>query len=185
MAALTRGMPPTRRPGSVCTDQFQSRPHNRSWRNRTVRAGTAFCRIKPPRRALCRVLRKACRDSRNLETTQVGANTKFPKVRCLSCTRGSSARIGEADRSAIKLHDDPRRAFRTFYAIESLNIDRLASAGLQTWILPSWDVALQQAGLPLDPILPPRQPARPCRETYFARLPNGSVDSIAHSWIWA
>jgi len=72
----------------------------------------------------------------------------------------------------LKLPDDPRRAFRTFYAIESLNIcpDRPASgpaADLDIAFLGT--VALQQAGLPLDPIFATRASLlEHCRETYFA-----------------
>lgn len=72
----------------------------------------------------------------------------------------------------LNLPDDARRAFRTFYAIEALNTgpDRLASgpsADLDIAFLGT--VALQQAGLPLDPIFATRASLlEHCRETYFA-----------------
>ena len=64
-----------RRPGaplSLCTDQLQSRPPQpKAGSTRTVREGACLCRFKPSRCAICRVLRKACGDSLNLETAQV------------------------------------------------------------------------------------------------------------------
>jgi len=72
----------------------------------------------------------------------------------------------------LKLPDDPRRAFRTFYAIESLNTcpDRLAPGpGADLDIAFLGTVALQQAGLPLDPIFATRASLlEHCRDTYFA-----------------
>ena len=72
----------------------------------------------------------------------------------------------------LKLPDDPRRAFRTFYAIEALNIcpDRFVSGpGAELDIAFLGTVALQQAGLPLDPIFATRASLLDhCRETYFA-----------------
>ncbi len=72
----------------------------------------------------------------------------------------------------LKLPDDARRAFRTFYAIEALNIvpDRLARGrGADLDIAFLGTVALQQAGLPLDPIFATRASLlEQCRETYFA-----------------
>jgi phosphoglycerol transferase MdoB-like AlkP superfamily enzyme len=72
----------------------------------------------------------------------------------------------------LKLANDARRAFRTFYAIEALNIipDRLASGpGADLDIAFLGTVALQQAGLPLDPIFATRASLlEHCRETYFA-----------------
>jgi hypothetical protein len=72
----------------------------------------------------------------------------------------------------LKLPNDARRAFRTFYAIESLNIvpDRLVSGpGADLDIAFLGTVALQQAGLPLDPIFATRASLLDhCRETYFA-----------------
>jgi hypothetical protein len=72
----------------------------------------------------------------------------------------------------LKLPKDARRAFRTFYAIEALNIcpDRLASgSGADLDIAFLGTVALQQAGLPLDPIFATRASLLDqCRETYFA-----------------
>jgi Sulfatase len=71
----------------------------------------------------------------------------------------------------LKLPRDERRAFRTFYAIETINIpDRHApgrAAELDIAFLGT--VALQQAGLPLDPIFATRASLLDhCRETYFA-----------------
>ena len=72
----------------------------------------------------------------------------------------------------LKLPNDARRAFRTFYAMETLNIcpDRLASGqGADLDIAFLGTVALQQAGLPLDPIFATRASLlEHCRETYFA-----------------
>jgi hypothetical protein len=72
----------------------------------------------------------------------------------------------------LKLTSDARRAFRTFYAMETLNIcpDRLASGpGADLDIAFLGTVALQQAGLPLDPIFATRASLlEHCRETYFA-----------------
>ena len=72
----------------------------------------------------------------------------------------------------LNLPDDAQRAFRTFYAIEALNIspDRLASGpGANLDIAFLGTVALQQAGLPLDPIFATRASLLDhCRETYFA-----------------
>jgi sulfatase-like protein len=71
----------------------------------------------------------------------------------------------------LKLSNDARRAFRTFYAIEALSIspDRLASGpGADLDIAFLGTVALQQ-GLPLDPIFATRASLlEHCRETYFA-----------------
>jgi hypothetical protein len=72
----------------------------------------------------------------------------------------------------LGLPDDARRAFRTFYAIEALNLgsDRLASGpGADLDIAFLGTVALQQAGLPLDPVFATRASLlEHCRETYFA-----------------
>jgi hypothetical protein len=71
----------------------------------------------------------------------------------------------------LKLPIDARRAFRTFYAMETLNIpDRLVpSLGTDLDIAFLGTVALQQAGLPLDPIFATRASLLDqCRETYFA-----------------
>jgi hypothetical protein len=77
---------------------------------------------------------------------------------------------GQIDRQ-LKLPGDERRAFRTFYAMETLNIpDRfVASPGADLDIAFLGTVALQQAGLPLDPIFATRASLlEHCRETYFA-----------------
>lgn len=72
----------------------------------------------------------------------------------------------------LKLPDDARRAFRTFYAMEALNMppDRLAAGrGSKLDIAFLGTVTLQQAGLPLDPIFATRASLLDqCRETYFA-----------------
>jgi hypothetical protein len=72
----------------------------------------------------------------------------------------------------LKLAGDARRAFRTFYAIEALNIsaDHFSTgraADLDIAFLGT--VALQRAGLPLDPIFSTRASLLDdCGETYFA-----------------
>lgn len=72
----------------------------------------------------------------------------------------------------LKLPTDPRRQFRTFYAIEALNCrpDRLVSGrGANLDIAFLGTVALQQAGLPLDEIFATRASLlEPCGEAYFA-----------------
>ena len=72
----------------------------------------------------------------------------------------------------LKRPNDARRAFRTFYAIESLNVspDRIvAGPGADLDIAFLGTVALQQAGLPLDPIFATRASLLDqCRATYFA-----------------
>ena len=72
----------------------------------------------------------------------------------------------------LDLASDPRRAFRTFYAIEPLNIspDRFVPGpGADLDIAFLGTVALQQAGLPLDPVFATRASLIDhCRETYFA-----------------
>jgi hypothetical protein len=72
----------------------------------------------------------------------------------------------------LKLPDDARRAFRTFYAMEALNFvpGRFASGpGAVLDIAFLGTVALQQAGLPLDPVFATRASLlEHCRETYFA-----------------
>ena len=71
----------------------------------------------------------------------------------------------------LKLPGDERRAFRTFYAMETLNMPgRLApGAGADLDIAFLGTVVLQQAGLPLDPVFATRASLlEQCRETYFA-----------------
>ena len=72
----------------------------------------------------------------------------------------------------LKLPQDPRRQFRTFYAIESLNHrpDRFASGrGPDLDIAFLGTVALQQAGLPLDQIFATRASLlAQCGDAYFA-----------------
>lgn len=72
----------------------------------------------------------------------------------------------------LKLPNDARRAFRTFYAIEALNFspDRFVSGpGADLDIAFLGTVALQQAGLPLDRIFATRASLlEHCGETYFA-----------------
>jgi hypothetical protein len=98
---------------------------------------------------------------------------KFPKRPMLIVHYGDHQPVlaKRIDRQ-LNLPDDPRRAFRTFYAIESLNIfpDRPATGpGADLDIAFLGTVALQQAGLPLDPIFATRASLlEHCRETYFA-----------------
>jgi hypothetical protein len=72
----------------------------------------------------------------------------------------------------LRLGPDPRRQFRTFYAIESLNqrSDRLVSGrGADLDIAFLGTVALQQAGLPLDQIFATRASLlNHCGDAYFA-----------------
>jgi hypothetical protein len=99
--------------------------------------------------------------------------TNFPKRPVLIVHYGDHQPVlaKRIDRQ-LKLPTDARRAFRTFYAIETLNIspDRLPSgpaADLDIAFLGT--VALQQAGLPLDPIFATRASLLDqCRDTYFA-----------------
>jgi hypothetical protein len=72
----------------------------------------------------------------------------------------------------LRLAADPRRQFRTFYAIESLNqrSDRFVSGpGVDLDIAFLGTVALQQAGLPLDQIFATRASLlNHCGDAYFA-----------------
>jgi hypothetical protein len=77
----------------------------------------------------------------------------------------------------LKLPTDPRRQFRTFYAIERLNdrSDRMISGPGQDLARQDLDiaflgtVALQEAGLPLDPIFATRASLlAQCGDAYFA-----------------
>lgn len=71
----------------------------------------------------------------------------------------------------LKLAPDPQRQFRTFYAMETLNCsDRFVSGrGPDLDIAFLGTVALQQAGLPLDPIFATRASLiKHCGEAYFA-----------------
>lgn len=72
----------------------------------------------------------------------------------------------------LKLPGDARRAFRTFYAIEALNISPehfSSERGADLDIAFLGTVALQRAGLPLDPIFSTRASLLDdCGETYFA-----------------
>jgi hypothetical protein len=71
----------------------------------------------------------------------------------------------------LRLAGDERRSFRTFYAIEALNMpDRLVPGrGADLDIAFLGTVVLQQAGLPLDPVFATRASLlEQCRETYFA-----------------
>lgn len=74
--------------------------------------------------------------------------------------------------SRLQLASDARRQFQTFYAIEMLNEP---TASMTTGRGPNLDIAflgtlaLQHAGLPLDPIFATRASLREqCGETYFA-----------------
>ena len=71
----------------------------------------------------------------------------------------------------LKLPRDARRAFRTFYAIEGLNISPapFVGRGADLDIAFLGTIALQRAGLPLDPIFSTRASLLDdCGETYFA-----------------
>ena len=72
----------------------------------------------------------------------------------------------------LKLPSDARRAFRTFYAIEALNVvpDPFVSGrGADLDIAFLGTLALQQAGVPLDQVFATRASLRDdCGETYFA-----------------
>lgn len=72
----------------------------------------------------------------------------------------------------LKLEPDPRRAFRTFYAIETLNIAAPPFApgrGSDLDIAFLGTIALQQAGVPLDPIFSTRASLLDdCADSYFA-----------------
>jgi hypothetical protein len=99
--------------------------------------------------------------------------TKFPERAMLIVHYGDHQPVvtRQIDRQ-LKLPNDARRAFRTFYAIEFLNTvpDRFVSGpGADLDIAFLGTVALQQAGLPLDPIFATRASLLDhCRETYFA-----------------
>ena len=99
--------------------------------------------------------------------------TNFPKRPMLIVHYGDHQPVlaRQIDRQ-LKLPHDVRRAFRTFYAIEAVNIlpDRFVSGpGADLDIAFLGTVALQQAGLPLDPIFATRASLLDdCRETYFA-----------------
>jgi hypothetical protein len=70
----------------------------------------------------------------------------------------------------LKRPADEQRPFRTFYAIEALNISHLSPGrGADLDIAFLGTVALQRAGLPLDPIFATRASLLDdCGETYFA-----------------
>jgi phosphoglycerol transferase MdoB-like AlkP superfamily enzyme len=74
--------------------------------------------------------------------------------------------------SKLKLPPDARRLFRTFYAIETLNVvsDRwVAGQGADLDIAFLGTIALQQAGLPLDGVFATRASLlEHCGEAYFA-----------------
>ena len=99
--------------------------------------------------------------------------TKFPERAMLIVHYGDHQPVvtRQIDRQ-LKLPDDARRAFRTFYAIEFLNMIpdcAIAGPGADLDIAFLGTVALQQAGLPLDPVFATRASLLDhCRETYFA-----------------
>ena len=71
----------------------------------------------------------------------------------------------------LRLPGDERRAFRTFYAMEALNMPGrlIPGPGADLDIAFLGTVVLQQAGLPLDPVFATRASLlEQCRETYFA-----------------
>ncbi len=74
--------------------------------------------------------------------------------------------------SRLQLASDARRQFQTFYAIEMLNdptSSLVAERGPNLDIAFLGTVALQQAGLPLDPVFATRASLQDqCGETYFA-----------------
>ena len=89
----------------------------------------------------------------------------------------------------LKLPGDARRAFRTFYAMEALNICPIALLPdrARTWILlflgPS--PCSKQACRSIR-YLPPAPACLPIAgKPTLRRLPNRSADSIARLWIWA
>ncbi len=72
----------------------------------------------------------------------------------------------------LQLPQDPRRPFRTFYALETLNMppDQLVTApGRDLDIAFLGTVVLQNAGLPLDPVFATRATLiDECGDAYFA-----------------
>ena len=70
----------------------------------------------------------------------------------------------------LRCPKDTRRAFRTFYAIEALNIPGFtAEPGADLDIAFLGTIALQRAGLPLDPVFATRASLLDdCRDAYFA-----------------
>jgi hypothetical protein len=72
----------------------------------------------------------------------------------------------------LRLPEDSRRQFRTFYAIEAINMDSdhlVAGHGRNLDIAFLGTLALQQAGVPLDPIYATRASLLDaCGEAYFA-----------------
>ena len=72
----------------------------------------------------------------------------------------------------LRLRNDPRRQFRTFYAMETLNMapaDSASGRGRDLDIAFLGTVALQRAGLPLDPVYATRASLLDdCRDAYFA-----------------
>lgn len=99
--------------------------------------------------------------------------TNFPKRPMLIVHYGDHQPVmtRKIDRQ-LKLPSDARRAFRTFYAIEALNIvpDPFVSGrGADLDIAFLGTLALQQAGVPLDQVFATRASLRDdCGETYFA-----------------
>lgn len=79
-------------------------------------------------------------------------------------------RIDRHLKQQLKHQEDGQRPFRTFYAIEALNIPHLSPGrGADLDIAFLGTVALQRAGLPLDPIFATRASLLDdCGETYFA-----------------
>ena len=89
----------------------------------------------------------------------------------------------------LKLPDDSRRAFRTFYAIEALNtcpIVWLPNRGRTSILL---SLALLRCSKRACRSIRYLPPAPACwsiaGKPTLHRLPNGSADSIARWWIWA
>ena len=98
---------------------------------------------------------------------------RFPKRPMLIVHYGDHQPVmaRQIDRQ-LKLATDARRAFRTFYAIEALNISDhrfVSGPGADLDIAFLGTIALQEAGLPLDQIFATRVSLLDqCRDAYFA-----------------
>jgi len=153
---------------------FNHGPHSR----RLVAAGQfererAFAASSLPNARYAEYYARLAETASTWKTLKSELITKFPERPVLIVHYGDHQPVvtRQIDRQ-LKLPNDARRAFRTFYAIEFLNIvpDRSFSRpGADLDIAFLGTVALQQAGLPLDPIFATRASLLDhCRETYFA-----------------
>lgn len=153
---------------------FNHGPHNR----RLVAPGKfererAFAASSLPDAQYAEYYARAAETASTWKRLKFELATNFPKRQMLIVHYGDHQPV-VAKRIArqLKLPDDARRAFRTWYAMEALNMvsDRLASGpGAELDIAFLGTLALQQAGLPLDPIFATRASLlEHCRETYFA-----------------